>query len=47
MDTEYADAVNRLQDEVDMVCSKVLGPLTGKEIASELRLIAEQWEEEE
>jgi hypothetical protein len=46
MDTGYADAVNRLTDDVERACSRVDDVLSNKEIADELRRIAKSIEEE-
>ena len=46
MNMDYADAVNQLEDEVATATSRVTGPLTNKEIATELRRIADQIENE-
>lgn len=41
MDTEYVDAVNQLEDEVNSAVARVEETLTNAEIASELRRIAD------
>jgi hypothetical protein len=46
MDTEYADAVNRLTDEVESACVRAEGTLSAKEIARELHRIANEIEDE-
>ena len=42
----YADAVNRLEDDVSAACCRAEETLTNKEIAAELRRIAKEIEEE-
>ena len=42
---EYADAVLRLGDAVDRACDEALEVLSHKEIADELRRIAQGWED--
>jgi hypothetical protein len=44
MDTSYADAIARLNDEVSSACSRVSDDLSDKEIAAELRRIADELE---
>lgn len=46
MSDDYADAVVQLEAEIDFACSRVLGVLTGKEIAFELRRAADIRENE-
>lgn len=45
MSDEYADAIIRLGDEVDRACDHALETLSHKEIADELRRIAQGWED--
>jgi hypothetical protein len=47
MDTSFADAVAQLEEEVDRACSRAqdTGDLSGREIAVELRRIAQGWED--
>lgn len=45
MADEYADAVMRLGDEVDQACNRALEALSHREIADELRRIAQGWED--
>lgn len=44
MDTSYADAVNRLETEVEQACTRASLVLSDKEIADELRRIASRVE---
>ena len=46
MADEYAEAIARLEDEVDAAVNRALEYLTAKEAAAELRRIADGWEEE-
>ena len=46
MNTEYADAINRLEDDVNRACARVDDDLSNKEIAAELRRIADEIEDE-
>lgn len=45
MDTSYADAVIKLGEDVDLACNAALEVLSHKEIADELRRIAQGWED--
>jgi len=47
MDMDYADAVMQLDDEVSSACARVSEVLTDREIAKELRRIADQLEKGE
>lgn len=44
MDTSYAEAVNRLRDDVETATVRAEDVLTAKEIADELRRIANEVE---
>lgn len=44
MDTQYAEAVQRLEDEIDTTCDRAAVVLSSKEIAAELRRLAADWE---
>lgn len=40
---DFADAVTRLEDEVDRACSRAQEVLSNEEIAKELERIAQGW----
>jgi hypothetical protein len=44
MDTSFADAVLRLEDEVSAACHRASSALSDKEISTELRRIADELE---
>lgn len=46
MSDRYADAVLRLEEEVDRACSRARDELSVDEIVTELRRIADGWESE-
>lgn len=47
MDTEYADAIMQLNDEVASACARVSETLSDQEIAKELHRIASELEKGE
>lgn len=46
MSDDYADAICRLEEEVDRACSRANEVLSSAEIATELRRLADRWSEQ-
>jgi hypothetical protein len=46
MDSGYADALVRLEDDLSAACSRASEVLTTKEVAAELRRYADELEDE-
>lgn len=47
MNTDHADAISQLEDEVSQACARVESVLSNREVAEELRRIANEIEAEE
>lgn len=45
MGDDYADALAKLEEDVDRACAHAQHALSNKEIADELRRLAEGWED--
>jgi hypothetical protein len=45
MDTSYADAIQKLGDDVDRAVMEALEHLSNKDVADELRQIAQGWQD--
>lgn len=45
MSDSYAEAIVRFEDEVDRACANAQNELTNREIADELRRMAQAWED--